>query len=306
MKPITSSLTALFATRQYRMCGLYEFDLIGGSSLYYASADMNIYLASSQSGGDAFWNNQTFTTGAPLFDKKDNRAKLQQKIGTQVSQLMFDVIPGSSQVLGEAFLSACRTGVFDGAVLTYLGAYWPTSSLYAPTITPTGTIKKFVGRVAEVDMGRNLATFTVNSHLELLNIQFPRNLYQSPCTNILYDAGCTLAQSSCAISSGVVSSGSTSSLIYTSVAPSSGLSLALGQITFTSGALNGISRQIQAFSSGIPNQLTIVPPFPSSPSSGDTFTVYPGCDKTSSTCGLFSNIAHFRGEPYIPVPDTAI
>jgi uncharacterized phage protein (TIGR02218 family) len=35
--------------------------------------------------------------------------------------------------------------------------------------------------------------------------------------------------------------------------------------------------------------------------SGDTFAVYPGCDKRIDTCiGRFGNVINFRGEPYVP------
>ena len=46
-------------------------------------------------------------------------------------------------------------------------------------------------------------------------------------------------------------------------------------------------------------------PLPNVPAVGDTFSVFPGCDKTKTTCaGKFSNIARFRGFPFVPVPET--
>jgi hypothetical protein len=33
--------------------------------------------------------------------------------------------------------------------------------------------------------------------------------------------------------------------------------------------------------------------------------VYPGCDKQQATCrGKFANLARFRGQPYVPAPET--
>jgi len=309
MKPITSSLIALFDTRNYMMCGLYAFDLVGGSSLYYASADVNIYLNSSQSGGNTYWANQLFVANDALFDKKDNRARLESTVGTQVSTLTFDVIPASATISGTSFLSFIRQGGFDGAELTYLGAYWAySSSGYSRPLVPVGTITKFVGRVADVNISANLATFTVNSDLELLDIRMPRNLYQASCLNSLYDAGCTLAQSSFTVAA-VATVSSTSSRVYVSSLGTTS-SYSLGQITFTSGTLNGTSRTVQEYvisstSSGA--YLVVVPPFPSNPSSGDAFTVSKGCDKTAGTCSsVFNNLTHFRGFPYLPDPSTAI
>ncbi len=47
-------------------------------------------------------------------------------------------------------------------------------------------------------------------------------------------------------------------------------------------------------------------PLPYAPAASDTFTVYPGCDKSQRTCKLkFNNLANFGGFPYTPTPETA-
>ena len=47
-------------------------------------------------------------------------------------------------------------------------------------------------------------------------------------------------------------------------------------------------------------------PLPYAPAASDTFTVYPGCDKSQRTCQLkFNNIVNFAGFPYVPAPETA-
>ena len=77
----------------------------------------------------------------------------------------------------------------------------------------------------------------------------------------------------------------------------------LGTLVFTSGENEGVSRSIKSYAPGVIN---FVFPLPFDPASGDTFTVYPGCDKQMSTCGAkFNNLANFGGEPFIPVPETA-
>jgi hypothetical protein len=49
----------------------------------------------------------------------------------------------------------------------------------------------------------------------------------------------------------------------------------------------------------------VVFPFPYVPEAGDTFNLVPGCDGRQVTCSAkFNNIVHFRGYPYIPVPET--
>jgi hypothetical protein len=60
--------------------------------------------------------------------------------------------------------------------------------------------------------------------------------------------------------------------------------------------------------------VTPVKPFPYTPQAGETFTIYPGCDKVgqiggdiaAGTCQVkFSNIARFKGTPFVPTPENA-
>lgn len=292
MKSASPALLALLATRQFFSADLYNFALIGGGLLNYCSGDKDIV-----------WNGITWSAGGttgPYFDRKDNKAKCHWKIGTDVDQLIFDCLPGSSTIEGEPFLSAVRQGVFDGAEMTLYRAFMPTYGN-----TAAGTVIMFVGRVAEIDAGRSLATFSINSHLELLNVQMPRNLYQSGCVNTLFDAGCTLNAADFAIT-GAAASGTTASSINATLSQATGY-FDLGQITFTSGENNGVSRSIKTYTHSSPSNLTLIAPFPTAPAAADTFTIYPGCDKSQATCGSkFSNLLNFRGFPFIPDSATAV
>jgi uncharacterized phage protein (TIGR02218 family) len=304
MKTLTTQLQSLFATGQMCFAGLYNFNLIGGSSLYYSSGDVDISLVTADSGGDPFWENQYFTAGGtvgPYFDRKDNKAKMHCAVGLQVDTLTFDVIPGSSTIEGAPFLTAVREGVFDGAELIYLGAYWPGGT-YANPVIPTGTVKKFIGNVAEVDISRNLATFTINSYLELLNQNLPINLYQATCVNTLYDPSCTLNKANFSFS-GTVASGSTNSAINSNLSQATGY-FNLGTITFTSGANEGVSRTVGVSSSG--GIVNVIAPLPNAPAAGDSFTIARGCNKLLNTCAVdFNNLANFRGFCYMPQQETA-
>jgi len=292
MKTAGTALINLLATRQFYSTDLYNFSLIGGGQLHYCGGDK-----------DVLWNSITWTSGAssgPYFDRKDNKAKCHWKVGVEVDTLVFDVLPGSSTVLGEPFLSAVRQGVFDGAEMTLYRAFMPTYGN-----TAAGTVIMFVGRVAEIDAGRSLATFSVNSHLELLNLNMPRNLYQAGCVNALFDASCTLNMASFA-TSGSVSTGSSTHVINATLSQTTGY-FDLGQVSFTSGANSGISRTVKHYTQGSPGTVSLIAPFPVAPSVGDAFTIYPGCDKQQSTCSSkFNNLINFRGFPYVPENSTAV
>lgn len=299
MKPITSSLTTLLATRKYMYASLFQFALVNGNNLYYTDHRNNIS-----------WGGNIYSSGGtvgPYFNLEGNKCKMTQVIGTGAQQFQLSCLPAQGTINGQAILSAIRQGVFDGAELTYSGAYWAQGVTDTPLtpVAPTGVIIKQVGRIANVDIGRTAIIFTANDHLELLNLQMPRNLYQAPCANSLYDAGCTLNQASFAVS-GTVISGSTVSVVKAALSQATGY-FDLGQITFTSGINNGVTRSIKTYIQGTPGTVSLFTPLPSAPSAGNTFTIYPGCQKDINTCTTkFNNALHFRGEPYIPAPETAV
>ncbi|MCE9561883.1 MAG: DUF2163 domain-containing protein [Planctomycetes bacterium] len=292
MKPTNPTLNALLASRQFYVADLYTFTLVDGTVLRYCAGDQTITA-----------NSLLYTAGGqtgPYFDRTGNKAKCHWKCGVEVDTLTFDVLPGSATVQGVAFLSAVRQGVFDGAEMQLERAFMP-----AYGNTAAGTVIMFTGRVAQVVAGRSLATFTVNSHLELLNLNLPRNLYQPGCVNTLFDASCGLNRATFAVT-GTASAGTIASVINATLAPATGY-FDLGSIVFTNGANSGVSRSVKAYTKGSPGSLSLIQPFPVTPSPGDTFTAYPGCDKMQSTCqNKFGNLANFRGFPFVPNAETAI
>ena len=296
MKSASAPLIALLATRQFAYARLYQFTLIGGGNLYYTSCDTDI-----------LWGGNTYIAGGKtglLFDTTGNKAQCHWKLGVEVDTLAFTVIPNGATINSQPFLSAVTQGVFDGAELTVYDAYWGQQGWQKPII-PVGVVNMFVGRVADIAASRSMATFNVNSHLELLNQNLPRTLYQAGCTNTLYDTACTLNQASFA-TSGTAASGSSTSAINATLGQATGY-FDLGKIKFTSGLNNGISRSIKTYTLGSPSNLSLISPFPSVPAAGDTFIIYAGCDKTQATCvSKFSNVANFRGFPYIPDNTTAV
>ena len=73
----------------------------------------------------------------------------------------------------------------------------------------------------------------------------------------------------------------------------------LGELHMTSGDNAGQRRPILSTTSGV---FTVIWPFPYSVQVGDTFDVYPGCDKTGETCkNRFNNEEYFAGFLYVPV-----
>ncbi|MBI1274213.1 MAG: DUF2163 domain-containing protein [Alphaproteobacteria bacterium] len=75
---------------------------------------------------------------------------------------------------------------------------------------------------------------------------------------------------------------------------------AYGKLTWTGGANTGLAMEVKAWD-GAARQFTLWLPMPHGVQAGDTYSVYPGCDKRLATCSAkFSNVANFGGFPHLP------
>jgi len=78
-----------------------------------------------------------------------------------------------------------------------------------------------------------------------------------------------------------------------------------GKLTWTSGANDGVSREVQENTYAAPNYgMTLCLAMERAVVAGDTFSIIAGCDKSAMICASrFSNFINFRGFPYIPGRD---
>lgn len=284
MKTVSDNLRAILGGSQFFMADCYSFTLRDGTVARYTSADADIV---DQATGNRF------LSGGPYFE----RSKVKFQTGVAVDELDITASAKPTDLLdGAPFLSALRAGVLDGALVqldrAFMAAFGDTSA---------GLITLFLGRVAEIEVGRTVATIKANTPLELLNLQWPWRLFQAGCSRTLFDAGCTLAKADFGQTYSVLG-GSTLQVLQTDYNQANGTA-ALGTVTFTSGSLAGKSFNIQ---NQVGGAFRMTVPLPSLPAATDAITVYPGCDKTKGTCdGKFHNLQHFAGFPYVPVPETA-
>jgi uncharacterized phage protein (TIGR02218 family) len=296
MQPATPALKALLATRQFYRSDLYIFTLADGSPLRWSGGDCDIVSEGVlyPCGGAV----------GPYFGRQGNAAQCHQKLGTDVDSLTVHALPGRATVKGAPFLSAVQNGVFDGAWMELRRAYAPALANVAHWPIPaTGSVRRFLGRVAEADAGGLVATFTINSPMELLQRQLPRNLYQPGCLNVVGDDACGVDLDAYGVG-GAAGAGSDALRIYASLPQTSGW-FDLGTVAFTSGGLAGQARSVRSWVA--PNTITLMTPFPMPPAAGDTFVITPGCDGSLGVhgCPKFDNLANFRGFPFVPPPSTA-
>ena len=146
-----------------------------------------------------------------------------------------------------------------------------------------GTVVRFSGFIGALDeLTRSSAKLSVNAGTAYLSMQLPAVILQPGCTNTLFDARCGLVKASFA-EANVVQAGSTVNKLLSLSAKGDGY-YDNGQIAFTSGANAGLVKAVKTyFSTGGP-LFTFNSPLPFVPNAGDTFTAYPGCDKTQATC----------------------
>jgi len=177
MKAASAAMIALLGSSdQFIMADLYTITLVGGSMLRYSAAP-TVLIA----------NGYTFALG-PKFE----RSKTKVVIVTQVDELEVMLYPGTTDLIGGAsFLEAAWQGQLDGALLQLERAFMPTYGDTSP-----GTVVLFAGRISDIDCTRTGIDIKCRSHLELLNIQMPRRLWQSSCTHFFGDAilwGCDVS-----------------------------------------------------------------------------------------------------------------
>ncbi len=213
-------------------------------------------------------------------------------------------VNGYTFALGPKF-ERSKTKTVIGTQVDELEVRIYTEPTFMPTYgdTSPGTVILFTGRISDIDCSRTGIDLKCRSHLELLNIQMPRRLWQSSCTHTLGDAMCQFDRSSmqATFSAGL---GSSEAQIATSVSPTPPNLYIQGTVVGVTGANAGSSRTVANMAGGwVYVRLAFLSPI----LAGDQFHLFPGCDRTLSTCAnVFNNVIHFGGFPYIPTPETAV
>lgn len=279
----------LNTTTSCYMADLYTITLSGGIVLRYTDRELPVTIGTN-----------TFDVGPGL---KRGKTKLSVGISVDTLEVTIDPGPAGANVNGIPIIQFVNGGGFDGASLLLERAF-----AAAPGADWVGTLGMFTGRVAITGSSRYDAQLTVNSSSELLNVMVPRNVYQPSCNNTLFDAACGLSKSAHAKS--VVANSATdltlTSFSLSTASVSDGLLFtaryAQGFAVGITGANAGVARTLKTNSY---NTLQTIRPWAAAVASGDTFVIYPGCDKTQATCSnKFANLVHFRGQPYVPAPET--
>lgn len=316
MKSAPTGLITLLGTGQFVFCDLYVFTLTSGQVLRYTTADVDVTYGGNRYSSALFID--TIGSSGGSGSKATGHWKTGFDVDTwQVYVMPVDVdpitlAPFPITIGNEPWLAAVAAGALAGATVDIHRAYWPSwpqpwTSPLAAYADGSGTyviVDYFAGRVAAVDVMRNQAVISINSWLDQFNLLMPRNLWQASCRHTLFDAGCQLNQASYAHAYSAQAGSRQDALVINAGAMTP--TFTLGQVVMTSGANAGLRRMVKVYDGAA---LFLIAPLPFAVALGDTFTVYPGCDKTlnnATGCAGFGNQANFGGQDLIPVPETAI
>lgn len=293
---------------QWTLVELFDITLATGQTYHFTAGDVPLtgISVTTKSGTQGPFS---YSTGFVIA-----RDKLTQKVGTEAGNMELLIAPqsdapgGAPTIAGYPIMQAARYGFLDGARFQYNKLF-----LNAAIGNNTSAVGWFSGTIQDIDADRLMVHLTIDDFLAYLaNQQMPRLLWQTGCFHEVYDSGCALLKANFT-SSGAITSVGDSAHFVTNLSQVSGY-FKLGVLTFTSGANSGVSGPVNSFTQSSGGAFAMRFPFPALLSNGDTFAVYPGCDKQQATCSNastsvgapFNNLPHFSGQPYIPVPETIL
>lgn len=243
---------------------------------------------------------QTWSSRAPWL----KRSKLSIANTMQVPTLSVELLALDDSFAGGADIKAQITnGLFDGAQMTLVRQFFTS----ADGVLPDSGILLFGGPVGNIEPEGSGFIINVKGKSNQLNQYAPRNLYQLGCQHAFCDVGCTLSRASFTTPYTVGSSPTRTFIPWSGSPPGNASNYRFGTITFTSGACAGQARTDR---SGDSSGLTLIHPLNGTPTAGDGFTAFEGCDKALNSgsgqdCTARSNTQNWRAFPFVPPADTA-
>jgi len=291
MKTASEDLKNLLHTSKiFYMADLFEFVFIDESKSYHTTIDTDIK-----------YNGNIHDSKSLLI----SRGAIKLSRGVQVDELSLTIEPRTATLFGENWFVAARLGYLDGSRLILKRAFFPNwGTLNLPE--PTGTITRFSGRISTIEnISRMSIDLIAKSDLELLNVKWPRNVYQPSCLWTLYDNGCKFNRD-IVRRVGTIQAGSTRTKLFTNLTDVDNF-FNLGVIRLTSGDNYDRVRTIKTYTESA-GTINLIYPLTYQPLAGDSFEAWPGCDKQMSTCiyKYYDNIENYRGCPFVPQNETSI
>ena len=249
---------------------MYELKLKSGISYYWADTD-----------ADVNYGGHTYKGDGPII----TREKIATNSTVSVDKLSVTITASQNdQIGGVPVLEVAHNGGLDGATLDLRRAFFDDAGKVIECID------LFHG-ICEVTQGGGfILKISAKSVVQKLNIEYPNRRYYPQCPDI--KAYRKKAK---------VTAVTGTNTVQIDIPFEDGYYTA-GGMEWISGPLAGQATQIMDSKN---STIIYMSATNTSPRIGDVAYIYPGCDKTPTTCkNKFNNFSRNRATPYVPLKET--
>lgn len=193
-------------------------------------------------------------------------------------------------------------GVYDHAAVELFLVDW--SDL---TIPPTVVRRGWIGTIGQAGPAFKAELRGLGQRIQQPVI----DSYSAECRVDLFSTKCGLDRNDfdvpatvTALTDGSLGAASDNRVFFASALTQDAGYFEYGEVWWTSGNNNGRKAEVRSFEDG---RVELWEPMGLDIAVGDTFTIYPGCNKAFATCkAKFDNVLNFRGEPHVPGNDAML
>lgn len=281
MKEVGQILSNHLSTSQtFLSCDLYELRLKSGISYYWADTD-----------ADVNYGGHTYKGDGPII----TREKISTNSTVSVDKLSVTITANQNDIIGGVpVLEVAHNGGLDDATLDLRRAFFDENGKVIDCID------LFHG-ICEVTQGGGfILKISSKSVVQKLNIEYPNRRYYPQCPYSIYSKECGVDIKSYRKKAKVTAVTDTNT-VKIDIPFEDGYYTA-GGMEWISGPLAGEATQIMASQN---NTIVYMSATNTAPRIGDVAYIYPGCDKTPTTCkNKFNNFSRNRATPYVPLKET--
>lgn len=281
MKEVGQILSNHLSTSQsFLSCDLYELKLKSGISYYWADTD-----------ADVNYGGHTYKGDGPIIV----REKIATNSTVSVDKLSVTITASQNdQIGGVPVLEVAHNGGLDGATLDLRRAFFDDAGKVIECID------LFHG-ICEVTQGGGfILKISAKSVVQKLNIEYPNRRYYPQCPYSIYSKECGVDIKAYRQKAKVTAVTGTNT-VQIDIPFEDGYYTA-GGMEWISGPLAGQATQIMDSKN---STIIYMSATNTSPRIGDVAYIYPGCDKTPTTCkNKFNNFSRNRATPYVPLKET--
>lgn len=281
MKEVGQILSNHLSTSQsFLSCDLYELKLKSGISYYWADTD-----------ADVNYGGHTYKGDGPII----TREKIATNSTVSVDKLSVTITANQNDRIGGVpVLEVAHNGGLDGATLDLRRAFFDDAGKVIECID------LFHG-ICEVTQGGGfILKISAKSVVQKLNIEYPNRRYYPQCPYSIYSKECGVDIKAYRKKAKVTAVTGTNT-VQIDIPFEDGYYTA-GGMEWISGPLAGQATQIMDSKNGT---IIYMSATNTSPRIGDIAYIYPGCDKTPTTCkNKFNNFSRNRATPYVPLKET--